>query len=111
MEREVQEKGGNEGELVLDVFETPTHFIVKAPLAGVAPENVEVSVEHGTLTIRGSRELDSEVRSAAAVIRECHWGAFSRSVSLPQDVEPKKTEASFESGVLTVKVLKRGAKD
>lgn len=91
-----------EGELALDVFVTDKQVVVRAPMAGVKPDDVSVSLHNDLLTIRGSREEKKVPRQAKFIVQECHWGTFSRSVVLPVEVEADKTEALLEDGVLFV---------
>ncbi len=96
-----------EGQLSCDVFQTNDSIIVKATMAGVKPENLDIAVSNDILTIRGSRAMDEEINDSDFYCRECYWGAFSRSIVLPQEVDQKKVEASLKNGVLTVKLPKK----
>jgi HSP20 family protein len=91
-----------EGELAIDVFVTDEAVVVRAPVAGVDPAQLSVSLHNDLITIRGSREEKFVNRNARFVVQECHWGAFSRSVVLPVEVEAGKTESVLEDGVLYV---------
>jgi HSP20 family protein len=91
-----------DGELALDVFVTDKQVVVRAPMAGVKPDDINVSLHNDLLTIRGHREEKRVPRQAKFVVQECHWGDFSRSVVLPVEVEIDKTEALLEDGVLFV---------
>lgn len=91
-----------EGELAIDVFVTDGEVVVRAPVAGVDPAQLSVSLHNDLLTIRGFRDEKFVNRNARFVVQECHWGAFSRSVVLPVEVEADKTESVLEDGVLYV---------
>lgn len=91
-----------EGELAIDVYITDQQVVVRAPMAGVKAENISVSLHNDLLTIRGTREEKTTPRHARFMVQECHWGAFSRSVVLPVEVEADKTDAVLEDGVLYV---------
>lgn len=95
-----------EGKLSVDVYETPTDVVVKAPIAGVKPEHLDISLSNDMLTIRGKRQ-DTEDAGRTYLSRECHWGSFSRTVILPITVQFEKSRASFEQGVLTVRMPKQ----
>src|SRR5437867_10862214 len=69
-----------EGRLAVDVYETDGEIVIKSAIAAVQPENLEVFMHNDMLTIRGNRHDDETVERGRTVVRECHWGAFSRSV-------------------------------
>ena len=91
-----------EGQLSIDVYQTPTKIIVKSTIAGVKPEDIDISINNDMLTIRGKREMQEKIRDEHYLYRECYWGSFSRSLILPVEVEAEKIEADLENGVLTV---------
>lgn len=96
-----------EGQLSIDVHETPTHIIVRSPIAGVNATDLDITLTDDTLTIRGERRLESKIReNEHAHVQECHWGAFSRSVILPSHVDPQRVDASLKRGILTIKIKK-----
>lgn len=97
----------DEGQLSCDVCQDNTHIIVKSTMAGVSPENLDISVSNDLLTIRGFREMDEEKSDKSFYSREIYWGSFSRSIVLPQEVDQKKVEATLKNGVLTVKLPKK----
>jgi len=101
-----EETPDDEGQLTVDVYQTPTHVVVQAPMAGVKPDDVDVSINHDMITIRGKREQKNEADTGDYYYRELFWGAFSRSILLPQEVDSDRTEASFKAGLLTVKMPK-----
>jgi HSP20 family protein len=91
----------------LDVFETGDTLVVKVELPGIDPEAVEVSVEDSTLTVSGSREFRQETEEQNYHRIERRYGAFSRSLRLPQTADAEKVDARFDKGVLTIEVPKR----
>ncbi len=95
-----------EGQLTIDVYQTPEAIIVESPVAGVDPEDLEINVTSEAVTIRGRRERESEVKEQDYFYQECYWGRFSRSVILPQEIDPDKAEANIKNGVLTLKLPK-----
>lgn len=96
-----------EAQLSCDVFEDEGNVIVKSTVAGVKPENLEISISNDLLTIRGFREEDEKTADENYYCRECYWGAFSRSIVLPREVDQKKIDASIKNGVLTIKLPKK----
>lgn len=95
----------DEAKLAIDIFETPHEIVVQAPIAGVRPEHLDISLSHDMLTIRGKRMETSEA-GRSYLCRECHWGSFSRSVILPVSVSFERSRATFEQGVLSVHMPK-----
>lgn len=95
-----------EGELAVDVYQTPTHIVIKAMIAGVRPEDLNVSITRDMVTIRGKRERASEGSSGDFFFQELYWGAFSRTVVLPQEVEIEEAEAVEKHGLLIIKLPK-----
>lgn len=95
----------DEGQLAVDVYETERDIVLRSAIAGVRPERLEVFVHHGMLTVRGTRPALTEAGSRP-IVRECHWGGFSRSVLLPADVDPDRVAATIVDGVLTVRMSK-----
>ena len=96
-----------DGRLAIDVLENEKELVITSAIAGVKPENLEVFVHNDMLTVRGKRHADSEAEAGAKyLVRECHWGSFSRSVLLPVDVISDKTEASLKNGILTLRLPK-----
>lgn len=91
----------------LDVFETGDKLVVKVELPGIEPEAVEVSVEDSTLTVSGSREFQHETEEQNYHRIERRYGAFSRSLRLPQTADAERVDARFDRGVLTIEVPKR----
>ncbi|MDX9803203.1 MAG: Hsp20/alpha crystallin family protein [Dehalococcoidales bacterium] len=93
-------------EVALDMKETDADVVVKAELPGVKPEDVDVSVSEGILTIKGENREEQEEKEANYYRRELRYGSFSRSISLPAAVNADKAEAVFENGVLTLTLPK-----
>ena len=90
----------------LDVYETEDSLVVKAPLPGVRPEDVDISITGDILTIKGETRGEEEVKRENYHRRELRYGSFCRSVPLPTGVDHNKAEAVFEQGVLTVTLPK-----
>jgi HSP20 family protein len=90
----------------LDVYETDDVLVVKGALPGVRPEEVDISVTDGVLTIKGETKSEEENKDENYHRRELRYGAFSRSVALPTRVDHDKAEAKFENGILTISLPK-----
>lgn len=98
--------GYEEGQLSIDVYQTPKDIVVKSTIAGVKPEDIDISINNDMLTIRGKRESLEEIDEESFLFRECYWGSFSRSIILPVEVKANKIKAILENGVLTVTIPK-----
>lgn len=96
----------DEGQLSIDVYQTPDKLVVKSTIAGVKPGDIDISINNDMLTIRGKRELMETIEEENYLIKECYWGGFSRSVILPVEVDAEKVDASLDNGVLTVTLPK-----
>jgi HSP20 family protein len=90
----------------LDLYETEESLVVKAPLPGVKPEDVDISITGDILTIKGETKSEEEVKRESYHRRELRYGSFCRSVPLPAEVEHGKAEANFEQGILTITLPK-----
>ncbi|HEY4507376.1 MAG TPA: Hsp20/alpha crystallin family protein [Candidatus Paceibacterota bacterium] len=91
-----------EGELAVDVIETPDSVVVRAMIAGVRPANLEVQLSRESVTVIGSREEESFSSSDEAICRELYWGSFSRTVPLPAEVDIEQAVAKEKHGLLTL---------
>jgi HSP20 family protein len=99
--------GGSYGPaLPLDVTTDADSLTIEAALAGVKPEYVDITVENGTLTISGKTAEERKAEEGSYLIQEIRRGEFSRSVTLPNGLEPDKAEATFENGVLRLRIPK-----
>ena len=96
----------SEGQLTIDVYQTPNEVVIKSTIAGVKPEDIDISMTNDMITIKGKRKKDGEVKEEDYYYQECYWGPFSRSVILPVDVEVDSAEASMKNGILTIKLPK-----
>lgn len=98
-----------EGQLTIDMYQTKDNVIIKSTIAGVRPEDIDVTIANDMVTIRGERKRDFEASSEDYFYQECYWGSFSRSVVLPVDVDIENVGADLKDGILTV-VLPKAAK-
>ncbi|MFH1171165.1 MAG: Hsp20/alpha crystallin family protein [bacterium] len=90
----------------IDVYQTKDAVIVETPLAGVDPENVNISVENDLLTIEGKTEKKTEIDEKEYFRKEIRTGMFHRSIALPVAVSGEKAEALFEKGMLKITIPK-----
>jgi len=88
----------------VDIYETDGALVLKAELPDMRREDIEVSVENNTLTIRGERKLDSDIKQENFHRIERAYGSFVRSFSLPSSVDSAKIAAEYKNGVLSVKL-------
>ncbi len=100
------EEAAAEGELTVDVYQTPNEIIVKTLVAGVKPEEIDVCATRDMLTIKGKRENEREIKGEDYYHRELYWGAFSRTIVLPAEVEPEEAEVIEKHGLLIIKLPK-----
>lgn len=91
----------------MDVYETGNAVMIEAPLAGVDPEDVEVSVEDGILTVQGHAKKEHEVEEKNYYRKEVRSGSFYRQIVLPAAVKEEEVSAEFESGVLKITAPKK----
>jgi HSP20 family protein len=91
-----------EGQLLLDVYKDGDCLVVQAVLAGVRPEDLEISVSHDLLTIRGRRQNSETIDWHDYFYQECYWGPFSRSVLLPFEVRSEGAQATLKNGILKI---------
>ncbi len=95
-----------EGQLTVDVFQTEEEIIVKAMIAGVKPEDLDINITRNMVTIKGKREETREVNDNDYFFKELYWGLFSRSISLPEEIEVEDAEAVEKHGLLTIRLPK-----
>jgi HSP20 family protein len=95
-----------EGQLTIDVYQTPTEIVIESAIAGVRPEDIDINVTNDSITIRGARHHEREVKDHDYLYQECYWGRFSRSVILPQEIDPEEASVGFKSGILTIRLPK-----
>lgn len=94
------------GELSVDVYETAQNIIVKAIVAGVKKEDLDISLSRDMVSIKGSRVSESTIDEGDYFHKELYWGSFSRTILLPQEIDVDKAEAFEDKGLLTLKLPK-----
>lgn len=95
-----------DGELGIDVYQTPEEVIVKTMCAGVRPEDLDISITREQVSISGERTEDTSVDSGDYFARELYWGSFSRTINLPVEVEAEEAEAIEKHGLLIIRLPK-----
>ncbi len=93
---------GDEGELSIDMYQTPENIIVRAMIPGVKREDFDISLTRDTLSIKGKRTEETPVADQDYFHRELHWGSFSRQVELPHEIDIEQSEAIEKAGMLTL---------
>jgi HSP20 family protein len=91
----------------VDIAETEQELIVKADVPEMKPENIEVKVENGTLTLKGKREFQKKEDNKGFHRIERSYGSFVRAFTLPETIDAEKVEAGYKDGVLTVTLAKK----
>lgn len=95
-----------EGELSVDVLNTPTEIIIKAMVAGVKPQDLDIQISRDMVTIHGTREESSEVHQENYFHKELYWGSFSRNIILPEEVDVEEADAKEKHGLLIISLPK-----
>jgi HSP20 family protein len=95
-----------EGNIPVDLYQTETVIILKASMAGVRPEEINISVTGDMLIIKAERKEDKEIKDKDYIRKENHYGTISRSVRLPIEVDTDKAEAKFDNGMLILTMPK-----
>ena len=90
----------------MDLVESGEHFVLRADLPGLSEEDVKIELEDTTLTISGERAAEHESKDEGYYRLERAFGAFSRSLTLPDGVDPDGVQAHFDRGVLEIRVPK-----
>lgn len=100
-----------DGELVIDVFETNSDFVVLAAIAGVQIKDIDISLEKDMMIIKGNRGCPNNNHDKKYFYQECYWGPFSRKIVLPENIDIDKADAQMDKGVLTIKIPKNETKE
>lgn len=98
------------GELMVDVWQDNESIVIEAPIAGVDKENLEIVVKNNVLAISGEREA-RRTEEKDYLLTECYWGAFSKEISLPVEIDKEGIEANIEGSILTVRLPKKEAQE
>jgi len=98
-----------EGQLNIDMYQTKDNVIIKSTIAGVRPEDIDITVANDMVTIKGSRKKEESIVQDDYFYQECYWGNFARSVIIPVDIDSESIEADLKDGILTV-IIPKAAK-
>ena len=109
-QRPVEANGGERWHIPLDVVQEGDDIVVHASLPGVDPNDIDVNVEDGVLTIGTKTAMDNETRKGGYLLRERRSGSYHRALRLPDTVDEEQAESSYDKGVLTVRFAKQEAK-
>jgi len=96
-----------EGQLAIDAYQDDENITIKAPIAGVNVDDLELSITDEVVTIKGVRKNEAEMNRENYFVQECYWGSFMRSYILPVSVDAAKAEASLVHGILTIRIPKQ----
>lgn len=100
------EQTPEEGELSVDVYQNQNDIVIKTMVAGVKPEDLDVSISRDMVTIKGKRESERTVADDDYFHKELYWGSFSRSIVLPEEIDVDSAEAVEKHGLLIIKLPK-----
>jgi len=92
--------------LPIDVLEQDGKFILKSAIPGVNPEELDIQIENNVLSIKGEHKQESTSEEAKVYRREVAYGAFSRSIRLPENLNLEAVDAEFKNGVVTISIPK-----
>lgn len=98
------------GQLAVDVYQNDDNIVIQAMVAGMHPSKLDVQIGREVVTIRGERKNEKEVMNDDYFFQELYWGMFSRTIVLPEEVDPDLGEATEKNGLLTI-VLPKLNKD
>ena len=96
----------SEGQLAIDVWQNDSEIVIESTIAGISPDELDIDITNESVTIRGERRRKEEIAEDSYLYQECYWGRFSRSVILPQEIDPDKADAEFENGILRIHLPK-----
>lgn len=94
------------GQLAIDAYQTDDSVVIKAPIAGVNPEDLDIQITNEMVTIKGERHFGDTVAREHYFLQECYWGAFSRSYVLPTSVDADNAQAELKNGILVISIPK-----
>lgn len=100
------EEENEEAELTVDVYQTPSEIVVQTMVAGVKPDDLELTIARDMIIIKGKREEARIINEDNYFTKELYWGSFSRTILLPQEIDPEEAEAVEKHGLLTIKLPK-----
>jgi len=93
-----------EGALTVDVFKSDGDIVIQSTIAGTTEKDLDISILNDMVTIRGTRKPAGDLEVQEQYYQELYWGPFSRSIILPEEVDPDGAKASLKNGILTVRL-------
>lgn len=98
---------GEEGQLTIDCYKTPQAIVIESIVAGVKPDDLDVTITRDMVTIKGKRARSSNISSENYLYQELYWGAFSRSIILDEEIDVDAAEAVLnKNGIITITLPK-----
>jgi len=94
-----------EGQLAIDVYQNDLELVIQSAIAGVKPENIDISIDDDVITVKGARKKLSN-EQGDYFYQECYWGPFSRQIISPVEIDPGRVDASLKDGILTIRIPK-----
>jgi HSP20 family protein len=98
-----------EGALNIDMYQTKDNVIIKSTIAGMRPEDIDITVANDMVSIKGERSKEENIPQDDYFYQECYWGSFTRSVIVPVDIDSEHIEADYKDGMLTI-IIPKAAK-
>lgn len=95
-----------EGELAVDLYETPTELVLEAVIGGVKINDLDISITNDMIIIKGKRTKEDDEEIEKVYYNECFWGPFSRALILPKEINADKVKATLKNGLLIVRLPK-----
>jgi len=100
------EEENEEGQLMVDVYQTDDDIMIQAMVAGIEASDLNISITREMVTIAGNRKGPQNISQENYFYKELYWGSFSRTILLPQEIEPDQAEAKEKNGLLTLTLPK-----
>lgn len=104
--KEWSESEEETSELAVDVYQTGDEIVVKAMAAGVKPEDLDIDISRDMVVITGSRKEGSLAEQGDYIHRELYWGSFTRSIMLPEEIDPEQAIATEKNGLVILRLPK-----
>lgn len=105
-EKKLELEDESDAELTIDLYQTQSEIIIQTMVAGVQPDNLAITITRDMVVIRGKREENQSVSTEDYFTQELYWGSFSRTISLPEEVDPEEAEAIEKHGLLIIRLPK-----
>jgi len=96
----------SEGQLAIDVYQTEKELVILSAIAGLKPEDINISSQGDVVIIRGKRERPVKDEERNYFYQECYWGPFSKEIILPVEADVSRAEASMTEGILVIRMPK-----